>query len=419
MNHDLPENEETRLREIIMTADRDAPPPDRAFLDGLKERSSRRFVEAAAARNNRRSQIMARIRRIAPRAMAAGVLVAIGAAIVMFSGGDDLIAKTRKIIEQAKGMRMKVTGTVEQPVKTAVEGHIVIATDGRTRQELSVNGQKMVMIFDLGKGKVLTLMPAQKIAVIVQFKGMPEAMRNKMTKQGNHLAEIKKMLRKSGKELGAKTIDGVKTKGYRTANDSMTMEIWVDAETGKPVRMEMEMVEMGVAIVMTDIEILDKVDTALFSLEAPKGYTLQKQPAVSMRPAGVKELTELFRAWGEVTGRFPDVLNPALFVTVAKDHAERLVKTGGSPEEQLAEMKRVMQTVSTRLVGAMMLKQTNETFHYQGKGVKLGDKATPVLWYKPKGKKKYVVMYGDLHVERMAKKDLPPRREPDTAPAPK
>ena len=37
----------------------------------------------------------------------------------------------------------------------------------------------------------------------------------------------------------------------------------------------------------------------------------------------------------------------------------------------------------------------------------LGDKNTAVLWYKPEGKDKYVVMFGDLHVERMLKKDLP------------
>lgn len=77
MNHDSPRNEEERLREIIVTADRNASQPDREFLDGLKTRSTQRFVEAAAARNSKRSQIMARIKRIAPPAMAAGVLVAI------------------------------------------------------------------------------------------------------------------------------------------------------------------------------------------------------------------------------------------------------------------------------------------------------------------------------------------------------
>jgi len=426
MNHDSSEieerTEEERLREIIMTADRNAPPPDREFLDGLKERSTQRFDDAAA-RNSKRSRIMAMIKKYAPRAMAAGVLMAIGVGVVMLTtggGNTDLMGALCERVEQAQGMKMKISGTVAMgPVKTTVEGHIVMATGGRMRQEMSVNGQKMVMIFDYGKGKVMTLMPAQKIAVIVQLKDMPKALRENMTKQGDQFAEIKKMIRKADKDLGTKTIDGVKAKGYRAADDKMAMEFWVHAETGMPVRMKMEMAEMGMTAVMSDIEILDKVDPALFSLEVPKGYTVQKQPAVSMKPAGVKELTELFKTWGEVTdGQFPDALNPALFVTVAKDHAKTLTERGMSHEEQLAAMKRVMQTVSARLVGAMMLKQTNETFHYQGKGVKLGEKATPVLWYKPKGKDKYVVMYGDLHVERVAKEDLPAKRKPaSTKPA--
>jgi len=417
MNHDSPDNEEKRLREIIITADRNASQPDRPFLAGLKTRSTRRFVEAAAS-NSKRSRIMAKLKRIAPRAAAASVLLAIGVAVVLLTTGGEnggLLGKTRDLIENAKAMKMKINGTVEKPVKTTVHGHMVMATGGRMRQEMSLHGQKMVMIFDLGKGEMMSLVPDQKIAFAVQLKHMPKALRDSMTLRGDQFAEIKRVLRKGGKELGTKTIDGVKAKGYRTANDSMTMEIWVDAETGMPVRMQTEMPQMGMKVMMSDIEIVEKVDPALFSLKVPKGYTVQKQPAISMKPAGVKELAELLAAWAELTGGpLPDALDPVLFATAAQEYAKKL---GDSdlPLEELkkrgAVLQRASQTVSARLVGAIMLRQTNQTFHYQGKGVKLGDKATPVLWYKPKGKKKYLVMYGDLHVERVAKKDLPPKRK--------
>ena len=412
MNPDSPDNEEARLREMIATADSNASQPDREFLADLKTRSMRRFVETAA-RNNKRSPIVAKIRRFAPRAMAAGVLVAIGAGIVMLTiGGRNGVAwaDVRDRIERAKAMKMKISVTSAD--KTTVQGHIVMASGGRMRQEMSANGQKMVMIFDLGKGAMVNLMPDQKIAITMQMKDMPKALRDKVTKQGDHLAEIKKMLRNAEKELGAKTIGGVKVKGYRVASESMTMDIWVDAETAMPVRMEGEMTDAGMKVVMSDIEIVDRVDPALFSVEVPKGYTVKKQPNISMKPAGVKELTELFKAWAEVTdGRLPDAINPGLYVTLAKDHAKRLAAAGVAPEQRAAQMTRVSKTVSARMVSAIMLRSTNQTFHYQGKGVKLGEKATPVLWYKPAGKDKYVVMYGDLHVERVGKKDLPPRRK--------
>jgi len=420
MNHDSRENGEQRLREIIVTADRNASQPDREFLAGLKTRSTQRFVEAAA-RNSKRSRIMARIKRIAPRAMAAGVLVAIGTVVVMLTtGGRNGVAwaDVRDRIEQAKAMKMKVSVTT--PDKMTVQGHTVMATGGRMRQEMSVNGQKMVMIFDLGKGAMLNLLPDQKIAVTMHLKDIPKAMRDQMTRQGDHFAELKKMVRNAQEELGEKTIDGIKAKGYRVANDSMTVDIWVDAETAMPVRMESEMTDTGMKVVMSDIEIVETVDPGLFSVEVPKGYTVKPQQNVSMKPAGVKELTELFKAWAEVTdGVFPDAIDPGRFVTVARDLAKELAEKGVSSEQREALIKRVSQTVSARLVNALMLQQSNQTFHYQGKGVKFGDKATPVLWYKPEGEDKYVVMYGDLHVERVAKKDLPPKRKPaPTRPAP-
>jgi len=420
MNHDSPgnedRNEEERLREVIMTADKNASPPDRDFLDGLKTQSTQRFVEAAAARNSKRSRIMAIIKRNAPRAMAASVLLAAGAAIIMLTSGGEkgwAFADVVKRIEQAQGMKMKITGTASLgPNKMTVEGTIVMGTGGRTRAEMTASGHKMVMINDYAKGAMLTLMPKQKIAIAVQFKDMPKVLRAKMIKQGDQFSQIKKMLGDAQKELGVKTIDGVKVKGYRSVNEIMAMDIWVNAKTGTPVQIALEMVEDGTKLVMSDIEILDKVDPALFSLEAPKGYTVQKQQAISMKPAGVKELTELFKAWGEITdGQFPDFLRPGLFATLAKDHAMKLVEAGSADKGLQAGTSRVGLTASTRLTNAIVLKQLNKTFHYQGQGVKLGDKATPVLWYKPEGKDKYVVMYGDLHVERVAEKDLPAKRK--------
>jgi outer membrane lipoprotein-sorting protein len=420
MNHDSPDREEERLREIIAAADRDVPEPDREFLAGLKTRSTLRFVEAAAD-NSKRSRIMAKIKRFAPRAIAAGALLAIGATVVLLAVGSNdgaAWAKVRKRIEQAQGMRMTVS--VTGPDKKVYRARSVLATGGRMRQEMSVNGQTMVMISDLRKGVILNLLPDQKIAITTRLKDMPKAMREQVTRQGDQLAAMKKMVRNAEKQLGEKTIDGVKLKGYRVANESMTMDIWVDAETARPVHMEIEMTDARMKGVMSDIEIVRKVDPDRFSTDVPDGYTVQKQPDVSMKPAGVKELTELLSAWAELTdGPLPDALDPVLFVTVAQEAAKRLAASGTPPKQRKALMDRISQTVSARLVNAMVLKQVNETFHYQGKGVKLGEKATPVLWYKPKGKAKYVVIYGDLHVERVAKKDLPPKRKAATKPAPK
>jgi len=413
MNHDSPDREEERLQEIIAAADRDAPEPDREFLAGLKTRSTLRFVEVAAGKS-KRSRTMARIKRFAPRAIAAGLLLAIGATVVLLTVGPDngaVWAEARKRIERAQGMRMTIS--VTGPDKTVYRARTVLATGGRMRQEMSISGQTMVMISDLRKGLVLSLVPDQKIAFTARLKDMPKAMRERVTRQGDQLAKLKRIVRNAEKKLGVKKIDGVRVKGYQVADESMTVDIWVHAETGLPVRMEIEMPDARMKGVMSDIEMVEKIDPGLFSTDVPGGYTVRKQPAVSMKPAGVKELTELLAAWAELTdGQLPDALDPVLFATVTKEAAKRLAASDKPPEQLNALMDRVSRTVSARLVGAIVLKQSNETFHYQGKGVKLGQKTTPVLWYKPEGKDKYVVIYGDLHVERVAPKDLPPKRTP-------
>jgi hypothetical protein len=39
--------------------------------------------------------------------------------------------------------------------------------------------------------------------------------------------------------------------------------------------------------------------------------------------------------------------------------------------------------------------------------VKLGDKKTPVCWWKPEGSEKYRILYGDLRVADIDEADLP------------
>jgi len=302
------------------------------------------------------------------------------------------------------------------PDGKTMSARCMMAAGGLMRQEMSANGREMVMITNLEKGIILTFMKKQKIAVQVHVKDIPKALRDQMLKQNYHFAEMKKMVRTAEKELGDKTIDGVKVKGYRVKNEDMVVDFWVDAKTAMPVRMEGDMTSAGMKFVMSDIEFVKTVDPGIFSVEVPKGYKIEQQQTVSMKPADIEGITDMFKAWVQIRdGTFPDAINPALFATDTQKHAKKLEDAGTSSKESHVLFGRMAKTVSNRLVGVIMLMQSNETFCYRGKGVKLGDKETAVLWYKPEGKDKYVVMFGDLHVEQVLKKDLPPKAA--TAPA--
>ena len=415
MNGDSQENEEGRLSEMISTADIYAPQPDREFLAGLKMRSTLRFVESASsAGKSRRSLIMARVKRFAPGAVAAGLLVAIGVAVVLLPGSGEsgvAWADVRKRIEQAKCMKMKMV--LAMPDGTKIRARYMMAEGGLMRQEVSVDGEEMVLIANMKKGVILRLMKNLKLARKMHIKDMPKVMRDQMVKQKNYLAELKKMIGKAEKELGEKTIDGVKVKGFRVSNTGMVMDIWVDPKTSMPIRIEGKMTDGG-KMVMSDIELIEKIDPGLFSLEAPKGYKIQQELDISMKIGGVKELTDVLKAWTQFRdGAFPDAINSALFMKDAQKHIGKLTDADVplTFKEIQALIDRVVKTPLMRLGNVTKLMQSNETFHYQGKGVKLGEKDTAVLWYKPEGKDKYVVMFGDLHVKRMLKKDLPPKRK--------
>jgi hypothetical protein len=55
-------------------------------------------------------------------------------------------------------------------------------------------------------------------------------------------------------------------------------------------------------------------------------------------------------------------------------------------------------------------------FTYKPAGVKLGDAGTPLLWYKPKGKETYRVLYGDLHAADLRADQLPAAGNPQPKP---
>jgi len=413
MNTDSPKNEEDRLSEMIATVDNDASQPDREFLAGLKRESMRQFLETASPpRISKRDLIMAKIKKFAPSALAACLIGAIGVAIVLLANGESSIAwaDVQKHIEQATCMKMKVTVTLSDGAVS--HGRQVMATGGRMRQEISVKTDQqtidMVMIMNYDKGVGLNLIEAQKLAILVKFTDMPKSMRDQMVKEKDHLAQLKRMVRNSEKELGDKTIDGIKAKGFQVKEDQMVVDIWVDAKTALPIRIEGEMTVSKTKVVLSDIEFVEKIDPELFSLTPPEGYTVQPQQTVSMAPGGVKDLTEFLKMWTAIRdGAFPDAIDMQLFAADIKIYTKKVTAPGARSKKSAAPLWPVGSAYSNQLVSVLILMQSNKTFHYQGKGVKFGDKDTAVLWYKPEGKDQYVVIFGDLSVKRMLKKDLP------------
>ena len=87
------------------------------------------------------------------------------------------------------------------------------------------------------------------------------------------------------------------------------------------------------------------------------------------------------------------------------------------------EAKRVAMAYQRMIFFMIKTQRKTQDWKYFGAGVKLGDKATPILWWRLKGAKTYRILYGDLRFKDVKPSELPTTRpvakakESATAPA--
>lgn len=150
----------------------------------------------------------------------------------------------------------------------------------------------------------------------------------------------------------------------------------------------------------------EKLDTALFSVTPPEGYSL-REVEFDVSENGEEDLFEALAAWaGMSEGAFP-----ASIADLANSEEVRkmLIKKFDAEGDPRAEFDGAMREGNVLLKGLTFSQgmKARGSWHYAGAGVKLGDKKTPVCWWKPEGSQKYRILYGDLRVADIDRADLP------------
>jgi outer membrane lipoprotein-sorting protein len=341
-----------------------------------------------------------------PVAAAVTLAVLAGAAYLLLGPHAGVaFADVRQQIEQTQTMTMMATAemnVMETPMTMKMK--MYFKSPGLMRQEMTMEvgaapaagttekatapaAQAVVNIIDFSSQKGISLVPSQKKALVFEFKNVPAEALAKVKEQ-DFLEKLKKAVAGEHEELGEKTIDGRKAKGYRCKIEaSSTMDIWVDASSGNPIQIEQELPDKMGKVTMTDFVVNPKLDDALFDTAVPEGYAVEKQTLDfnTTEEDVIKGLGLLAKYCG---GAFPKALMPTPELIKQLDQAKL------SPEEGKAFGMCLTKLMSFRVT----MMQSGE-FVWAGDGVKLGDKATPIVWYKPKTAKKYRVIYGDLHAE--------------------
>ena len=239
-------------------------------------------------------------------------------------------------------------------------------------------------------------------------------------------------------DLGEKGIAGRRAVGLRVAYGERKGDFWVDRRTRQIIRFLEPTVDeydpdndpavktaplsdvhiTGTELkggVWTDIVYDPPLDEMQFVLTPPQDYKVKR---IRHRDPTEKDLLEWLEVFAHVHGgTFTDNENSPLF---HPEEGERIRNTPA--DKQTAWEQKLLRDGSQKdstEARAISLKgggnsvlvnfwsMYHGTWHYQGKGVRLGDALTAVCWYRPDGAATFRVVFGDLSVHDVALEDLP------------
>ncbi len=404
---------ETRLKSLPLVAPSDSfgrPQMLAALLETDRADSARRH----------------KISRLPWKSTAAALFGIAAAALVAYillsasTGNSVALAQVAAKVEGASTLSfVQTTEPLDgKTPKTTTRFTSLGADKTRTEFQTLKSEEEGILISDYAAGKEITLWPAKKKALINTVKGRPT--------YDNSLVQTREAFRDYLKwpfrSLGHKLIDGVECTGFEVDQGNHKTRIWADAKTGNPVRSESDDLFLPppqwYCKVVFDYKIDEKVDSALFSIEPPEGYTVEQNSWVnnlSKTPAQL--VTSILRTYAEnMDGQFPARLTDrgqSIFADLKKkglldsyESAFLHVPAGQKKEwdEQASKMSDLVLSVA-QLSFLLSGKRGVDYAYYPGG--KLGEKDRIVFWYKDEKSGEYMAIYGDLRVEKIDKEKLP------------
>ena len=376
--------------------------------------------------------------RVAIFTAAAAALVAVLWGVNHFSGilqGTPAFADVMAKMNKAENVTYRVLYKVEG-MDTFATGNMATDT-GLLRITSSKGG---VGVIDFNKGIQLQIAPSMKVAFLIREMGRSSG--KGLVNYVDWIATLQND--RSGKFVGREKIDGGDANVFLvTMGEFTATRIWTDPKTNLPIRMvwtsrhntkldvtvpkmtvyesdfggekgisntiglsSTDGLELNSELVYEDFRWNEKLDPALFSLTPPKDYSVREsQLDVSRR--GEKDLVDALAAWAKMShGGFPPAVADLMAEEKVRPMLIKRYNKNGDPRKEFQEALGEAHLLLKGLDFSQSMKADGD-WHYAGAGVKLGDKKTPVCWWKPEGAQKYRILYGDLRVADIDTADLP------------
>jgi outer membrane lipoprotein-sorting protein len=375
--------------------------------------------------------LLQRIRHMPWTSKAFAILATAASLLVVYVGLSTFtspalaFADVVEVLNKVRSATWKSTSQVKMPNSGTVtmSGTGMFLSPSHERIETTALGVKTIQIMDGTKDKIVTLTPATKMAMIINVKNQPTVSPyGKAFETWRQLAELAKGgLAENVERLEAQTIDGRRAEGFRMRTGSIDAKIWADPKTRLPLRVQFSTTEGAeVQTIMTDFEIDVDLDPALFSLEVPPEYTLQRTE-IDLAKKPLEYLADALKMVAEINdGVFPAELRGNDGIDgIMQRSALKWMKL-----ERTVDGKMIMSSdAPVKLGGAfgfvLSLSRENNDWHYAGKGVKLNTPDRPIFWYRDhKLTRTYHVLYADLSIKEVPAEEAPKVPQSEGSPKP-
>ena len=406
--------DESEFKRIVARLNIDAE-PNPAHRENLRRKMLSVFNEAEQQPPTRFIDFQTLRRKIMKSpvtkiAAAAVIIIVVLIGIHQFGASTPAFADIVRPLLTARTATYKMTVNMKDIPAQTIEG--MFMEPSRMRQVMAGG---VIQIIDMPQGQMITLMPAEKKAMIIEMENMPEDTQ----RQSNMFHAIRNLIQETEDEsvafVGEQKIDGVNAIGYHIGAPNMEMTIWADAKTLLPIRIEYsmgKMMGMEATVIMSDIVFDVELDESLF--EVPEEYDVHTMQIDASLP-GEEDFIQTLRLWTETTdGEFPSELNmkvvfgeffPKAFTEKTGLKFEK-DKTPDLSDPKFKEFMEILTKINRGIMFAHTLTEDAD-WHYTGEDVEFGDAETAIFWYRPKGSETYRVIYGDLSVKDVAPDNLP------------
>jgi len=411
--HNLPLDEPTDdPLELAVRAMKQQPipagPPADLIAATLKSLESRELNARPTILSIPRSRMMKILKAGSGLVLAGCVAIAVLTLRSPASAYSQLIEQARK----AKSMTYVTTITSPELPQPAVV-RVSVAEDGRSRTEHMFNGKPSgtVTIDDAaGYARVIltdaSVMAPPRIAhlSVMQRKTamIYPAREGQYPVQGGHknsfLRSLQSLKDKPDRELGNKTLEGKKVRGFEATYGTMKFSIWVDVATGRLVQIEYDSQPNSQHVTMTEFQFDEQLDESLFSFEAPAGYEVRNMELAPAAAGGEESLLIVLQSFAEKSGgEFPKNL------TSFREMNDLFSKgnTTGVPDKESKRFFANFGALTPFLFGL-----DKADYAYRGAGKTTRDKDAIIFWYKKKDGV-YRAVYGDLSVKDIPEEQVP------------